>query len=132
MKLLKIIILAVFLTLTAQSLLAQDGRYYVHAALGFAYSPSTLKFGVEDIEAGLLGIGTNGGSVGMIKLFREETTFAGFGLAYRYTTAIGFHGTVGKIYNWFPWLRFRIELNGEIYTDNFAQGSGLLGWEVVW
>ena len=111
---------------------AQNKRFHVFGALGYGYSPSSLRFAVGDIEAGLLNMGTNGNSVGAIKLFNNDSSFAGFGLAYRGTMAIGFHGAVGKRYRWFSWLNFRIELNGEVYTDSFTQGSGLLGWEVLW
>ena len=111
---------------------AKEDPYSVYAALGFAYSPSSIRFSIHDIESGLLGIGTNGASIGVIKLFRSDSTFAGFGLAYRWTDAIGFHGTVGKSFRWFSWLKFRAEFNAEFYTDSFTQGNTLVGFEFTW
>ncbi len=111
---------------------AQENRFHVYGALGFAYSPSSIRFAVNDIEAGLLGIGTNGSSIGVLKLFREDSSFAGFGLAFRFTNAIGFHGSVGKSFRWANWIRFRAEVNGEVYTDSFTQGNVLVGLEFPW
>ncbi len=132
MKILKLFICLVFLTSVHNVLLAEDDNYYIYGALGFAYSPSSLRFGIRDFESGLLNIGTNGTSIGAVKLFRKGSTFAGVGIAYHFTNALGFHGTVGKQFKWFSWLKFRVEFNGEVYTDSFTQGNGLIGWEVVW
>jgi hypothetical protein len=128
----KLAILLIIALLSSGLLQAKEDTYHIYAALGFGYSPSSLRFAAHDIESGLLAVGTNGASIGAIKLFRSNTSFAGFGLAFRFTNAIGFHGAVGKSFRWFDWLRFRIEFNGEVYTDSFTQGNALVGLEFPW
>jgi hypothetical protein len=132
LKLKKLIFFVLLMFLPAGCLLAEENKFSVYGALGFAYSPSSIRFNYKDVEGGLLGIGTNGASIGVIKLLRSDSTFAGFGLAYRWTDAIGFHGTVGKSYRWFSWLKFRAELNAEFYTDSFTQAGALVGFESTW
>lgn len=129
----KILIAFIFIcSLGVSNLYGADPAYSIYTALGFGYSPSSIRFSAHDIEAGLLAAGTNGASIGAIKLFRSGSTFAGFGLAFRFTNAIGFHGSVGKSYEWLNWLRFRAELNAEAYTDSFTQANALIGLEFTW
>ncbi len=118
--------------LPAGALTAQEDSFSVMLGLGYAFSPSTARFSYRNIEGGILANGTNGLSVGLIKVLRSGSNIAGFGLAYRWTDAIGFHGSVGKSFRWLDWLRFRAELNAEFYTDSFTQANGLIGAEITW
>lgn len=111
---------------------AAENNFAVYTAVGFGFSPSSLRFSAHDYEAGILAIGTNGASIGAIRILRSNSTYTGFGLAYRFKDSIGFHGSVGKAFQWFNWLRFRVEFNGEVYTDSFTQGNALVGLEVTW
>lgn len=126
------VVLILFILLPCSIALGEEDPFHVYAGIGFGYSPSTLRFAAHDIEAGLLAVGTNGASIGAIKLLRSGSSFVGFGLAFRFTNAIGFHGAVGKSFRWFDWLRFRAEFNAEAYTDSFTQGNALVGLEFTW
>lgn len=132
MKSPKLILLILLVLLPAGSLAAEEDSFSVYGAFGYGFSPSSIRFNYRNIEGGLLANGTNGYSIGIIKLLRSGSNTAGFGLAYRWTDAIGFHGSVGKSYRWLSWLRFRAELNAEFYTDSFTQANALVGFEVTW
>ena len=102
------------------------GHVYVGATevLGLA----SIRVGGPTWEAGFL----NRSGIGFARILRKGGLYAMGGALYTVTSSVGLFGTMGKEWNFWNVMAFRIEANIGHSIDNYSSAEVQIGLSVGW
>jgi hypothetical protein len=106
----------------------KEDYFHVYGGVGEIFGLSTIRFGMKDIEVGLL----NRKGFGITKLFYQDNIFAQAGGIINANASLGLFGGLGIEWDFWNFISLRTEANISHGFDNYASSEVILGLVVFW